>query len=134
MSVYRAHTLLLNSSIVIFTMILFWFAFIYYPKVIADYKSGNFVKKPLIAPAVAYSNNFPIENKFYKIVFENKSDTYYVFLNGNNLEEYTVNKNSAELALKTALSLEKLCNVNVIYSSTTRLKVPQKYNSSVGCN
>ena len=133
MSVYRAHTFVLNFSIFTFTLILVWFAFIYYPKVLRDFKTGNFVKKPLIAPAVAYSNSFPMENRFFKAVYEEKSNTYYVFINGSNLEQYTVNKNSADLTLKSALSMEKLCDLNVIYASTERLKIPAKYSGNQDC-
>lgn len=129
----RIYTPVLQLSIVVLTSALVWFAFIYYPKVIENYKTGNIPKQSLIKPISAYSQKFPIETSAYRIVYQENSQTYYTFVEGSNLDHFVVNKNNAELAIKTALSYEKLCNLNIIYVSTQNLKVPQQFQGSSNC-
>ncbi len=124
----------LQISVVALSAALFWFAFIYYPRVVGELRSGRaLVKNPFLKPVAANHYNFPIQTSAYRISYEPKSNTYYVFVNGNGLEEFAYNRDNAKLALKTALSMENLCEVNVIYSSRTNLKVPQRYNDNSDC-
>jgi|SRR3989338_1061046 len=123
----------LSLSTLVLTVALLWFAFIYYPKVINDYTTGNFPKKTRIAPVSAATKQFPIEAKEYRIVYETGSNTYYVFVAGTNLDAYLTNRNGAKLALKNALSLESLCTLNVVYSSSEKLAVPEQYKFNSDC-
>ncbi|MBI2327899.1 hypothetical protein HYU92_06295 [Candidatus Curtissbacteria bacterium] len=125
----KIYTGVVQFSLVSLTIALAWFAFIYYPRVVNDYRTGNFPKKLAVAPVSAASKQFPIETNAYRIVFGKSSDTYYVFINGNNLDAYVNNRNSARLALKTALSMDNLCTISVIYVSNALLSVPQRFNS-----
>ena len=129
----KIYTPVLQLSIVALTFALVWFSFIYYPKVINNYKTGNIQKAPVIKPVSANSQNFPIETSAYRIIYQENSQTYYAFVEGKNLDQFVVNKNNAELAIKTALSLEKLCNLDVIYVSAQNLKVPPQFKGSSDC-
>lgn len=120
----------MQLSTVFLTIALFWFAFVFYPKTIKDVEKGKFTyKNAEIKPVAATSYTFPINTSAYKIEV-GKSGDYYVLINGNNLSEYEVNRSSAKLTLKTALSLEDTCSVNVIYVSTAKLAIPENLKSS----
>lgn len=129
----RLYNSILQGSILIFTSILVYFSFVYYPQAVNFYKSVNVASKPLISPVVAQSNQFPIETNNYKITFEEASETYYVFVEGDNLDTFSINKQGAELALKNAISENSLCNTNIIYASSSNFKVPHRYLGSTGC-
>lgn len=120
-------------STLFLTGALIWFAFVYYPKVINQYKSGNVPNKSLLPPVAANSQKFPIETSIYRLVYEENSQTYYVFVEGAMLDSFEFNRQNAKLALKTALSVENLCDVNVIYASTQSLKVPQSFTDNSDC-
>lgn len=127
-------SLFLQGSIAVFAIALFWFSFIYYPKMAYDYSSGRILPKPTVfTPAVAQSSKLPVETPNYRVSWESRSGTYYVFVNGKNLEEFVFNRDNAKLALKNALSTEKLCSFNVIYVSAAKLSVPQKYLDNSDC-
>lgn len=124
----------LQASVVLLSCALFWFAFIFYPTIVGDLKSQSlFSKNHAIINVSASNTSFPIETPAYKITYEPKSGTYYVFVKGTNLTEYIFNKDNAKLALKTALSMDKVCSLSVIYVSDSGLKVPQKYTGNTGC-
>ena len=125
----RAYNSVLHLAIVAFTVALVWFAFGYYPQVIENYKTGNFPKKPILPAAVASSYKFPIETTSYRVIWEEQSGTYYAFINGQTLEEYLVNRDGAKLAVKTALSLNSLCGVNVLYVSVEELTIPARFQN-----
>ena len=126
--------LLLQGAIIFFTIGLFWFSFIYYPKMAYDLTNGNIIPKPTVfKPVVAQSGQLPIQTATYRVSWEPRSSTYYVFVNGNNLDEFDFNKGNAKLALKNALSAEKLCTFNVIYVSTAKLSIPAKYLDNADC-
>ena len=129
--IYRLYNGILQGSILIFSAALIYFAFVYYPQVIGQYETGNFpVRMPLIAPVSAVSGNFPIETSAYRITYEKDTDSYYVIISGNTLDKYAANQNSAQLALKSALSAESLCSYNVVYISSSNLQVPEQYKAS----
>lgn len=130
----KLYTPVLQLSIIALTGALVWFAFIYYPKVINNYKTGNIPKQAFVKPVSATSTKFPIETEAYKIVYEEGASTYYAFVEGRNLDQFVINKNNAELAIKTALSLEKICSLNIVYASTQRIKVPQQFQGSSSCS
>lgn len=124
----------LQITVILLSIALFWFAFIFYPTIVGDLRSQSiFSKNHAITNVSASNSSFPIETPAYRITFEPKSGTYYVFVKGANLTEYIFNRNSAKLALKTALSMDSVCSLNVIYVSDSGLKVPQKYTGSSGC-
>lgn len=127
-------SLFLQGSIAVFAIALFWFAFIYYPKITYGLQSGRIIPKPTVfAPAVAQGSKLPVETANYRVSWESRSGTYYVFVNGKNLEEFVFNRDNAKLALKNALSAGKLCSFNVIYVSTSKLSIPQKYLDNSDC-
>jgi len=123
----------LQVTILVFTSALVYFAFIYYPKAISTYKNAVLPQKAFVPAAVAQNSSFPIETDTYRVVYEEGSDTYYVFVHGAGLETYVTNKNGADLAIKNGLSVESLCGYNIIYSSTSKLEVPPKYQERPGC-
>lgn len=120
---------ILSASTLALAITLLWFAFVYYPKVVDDYKVGNFPKKGLIPQVAAISYKFPIETTIFRLDYDTGSVTYYAIIQGEALDEYVVNRDSAKLALKTALSLESLCEVNVIYVSAARLSIPHQFRA-----
>lgn len=130
---HKIYKQVMAISTLFLTGALVWFAFVYYPKVINQYKSGNVPNKSLLPPVAANSHKFPIETSIYRLVYEENSQTYYVFIEGTVLDEFEFNRQNAKLALKTALSVENLCNVNVIYSPAQNLKVPQSLTDNSDC-
>ena len=132
-SMNKIYTWVLEISVVAMTFALVWFAFVYYPKIANQYKTGAVLpKKTVYAPVYAQSTGFPIETEAYRIVYEQKSQTYYVVVAGGKLDEYIFNRDNAKLALKSALSLENLCSFNVVYASASRLEIPEKFKDP-GC-
>ena len=129
--IYKLYNGILQGSILIFSAALIYFAFVYYPQTIRQYETGNFpLRKSLVAPVSAVSGNFPIETSAYRITYEKDTDSYYVIISGNTLDKYAANQNSAQLALKSALSAESLCSYNVVYISSSNLQVPEQYKAS----
>ncbi|KKS04072.1 hypothetical protein A2W70_02585 [Candidatus Curtissbacteria bacterium RIFCSPLOWO2_02_41_11] len=129
----KIYTWVLEISVVVLTSALVWFAFVYYPKVVDQYKSGAVLPtKTIYKPVYAESMQFPIETSAYKIVFESRSNTYYAFINGARLDEFVFNRDNTKLALKSALSVENLCSVKVIYASTQKLEIPDQFQNP-GC-
>lgn len=125
--------LFLQGSIVILTIMLFWFAFVYYPKMTYDLQSGKILPKPTIfTPVVAQGSRLP-ETPNYRVSYESRSGTYYVFVKGKSLQEFVFNRDNAKLALKNALSTDRLCSFNVIYVASSKLSVPQKYLDNLDC-
>lgn len=133
-SLEKILTTVMQGSLVVLTLVLFWFAFVYYPKTMSDLRSGSFgFNYNFFKPVIASKYDFPIETEAYRIALGGESATYYIFINGGNLAEYEMNKASARLALKTALSLENTCSVNLVYVSTAKLEIPQNLRNS-DCN
>ena len=131
--IYRFYNGILQGSILIFSVALVYFAFVYYPQIIRKYESGNIPQgKPFIAPVSAVLNKLPIETDAYRIIYEKGTDSYYVIISGNTLDQYTVNQNGARLALKSALSAESLCSYSVVYISSSDLQIPQE-NKAPDC-
>lgn len=129
--IYKLYNGILQGSILIFSAALVYFAFVYYPRVIRQYESGNLpAKNYFVAPVSAVSASFPIETDAYRITYEKDTDSYYVLVSANTLDEYVANQNRARLALMSALSLESLCSYNVAYISSANLQVPAKYKAS----
>lgn len=122
----------LEFSVVTLTFLFAWFTFIYYPRLVSNYKTGNYPQKPLIAPVYATSQ-FPIETKSYKIYLDNQNSNYYAVIEGPNLDIYLANRNGAKLALKTALQKENLCDLKVNFISKENLKIPQMFQNNSDC-
>lgn len=129
----KIFTVFLQASIGAFAIALFWFAFIYYPKAVDSYKNIPLPIKKTAGKVSANFNNFPIQTDAFKITYEDGPNSYYVFVNGDNLAQFVEDKNSAVLALKTALSLESVCKLNIFYVSTKRLKIPEDLTASPNC-
>ncbi len=126
--------LVLQASIAVFAIALFWFSFIYYPKMTYDLQSGRVLPRPTIfKPVNATSGTFPIQTSTYRVVYQPGSGNYYAFINGRDLEEFVYNRDNAKLVLKSALSVDKLCGFNVIYVTTQKLQIPQKYLDNSDC-
>lgn len=123
-------TKVMMGATVILSLTLFWFAFVYYPRTIRNIETGKISITPKIfKPVTATSYVFPIETEAYKIEKSSEDGNYYVIVKGGNLAEYEVNRNNARLALKTALSLETTCSINVVYVSSSKLNVPDSLKS-----
>lgn len=119
-------TRILQISTLALTITLAWFAFVFYPKIINNYKVRSATdSRVIVKPVEASSYDFPIETTAYKIIYEQGSNSYYVFVAGDNYDEYVMNRTSAKLALKTALSTLNLCNYNVFYSPQKNLNIPK---------
>jgi len=129
---FKIYNGVVQFSILAFTLALVYFAFVYYPKAVQNYK-GATPNKPAVAPVAAGTDKFPIETKNFRIVYESKSDTYYVFVYGKQLDAYLVNKNSAVLTLKNTLSADSLCSYSIIYASADNIEVPPQYQKDTAC-
>ena len=130
---YKIYNSVLQLSILVFTSFLVYFAFVYYPRAMNTYRNASLAQKPFIPPAQAISSRFPIETVNYRIVYESASETYYVFIQGDVLNEFVSNKNAADLAIKSALSEDSLCGLNIIYNSASGLSVSPRYLARSGC-
>ena len=130
----KIYTWILEISIAAFTIALVWFAFVYYPKVVASYKTGvALTKKSIYKPVFAQSNKFPIETSTYRLLYDNNAGIYYAFIQGHRLDEFLFNRDNAKLALKTALSVKDLCDVGVFYVSVEKLDIPKQYKENISC-
>lgn len=127
----KTFTLIMQVSIILLALVLFWFAFVFYPETITDIKTGkiSFFSPKIFESAKASSYVFPITTSGYKIEKSREGDSFYVFINGEDLVAYAANRNNARLALKTALSLEDTCSINVVYVSSAKLNVPESLKS-----
>ena len=124
----------LQGSVVVLGVALFWFAFVYYPKVVTDLKLGKVLPGQFVfTPVAANSNTFPITTVAYRIEYAPDSGIYYVAVAGDTLPEYAFNMDNAKLALKTATSQTDLCGVNIVYVSSSGLDVPAQYKSTQDC-
>lgn len=132
----------MNKSSVIFLQIMlvgFTFALLFAIFVVLPVATGQ--KRIASAPPVNLVgdvkadkiSSFPLENDQYKISYEKRSETYYVFIKGANLATFVENKNKAQLDLKNELILESLCKNNVIISSATGLKVSEEFLQVSNC-
>lgn len=119
---------LMQFSIVALTGALVWFSFVYYPRVLGSYQTGNFIKKTIVPPAAATGTSFPVETEAYRLDYEAGSQTYYATVTGETLDAYTVNRDAARLSLKSILSLDSLCTLKIIYVSAAGFQVPDKFN------
>lgn len=123
-------TRVMQGATIALSISLFWFAFVYYPKTIRNIETGKVSIAPkILKPVTATSYVFPIETEGYRIERSLEDDNYYVIVKGSDLVKYEVNRNNARLALKTALSLETTCSINVVYVSSARLNVPENLKS-----
>ena|SRR3989344_8884835 len=131
---FKLYNITLQMSLLVFTSALVYFAFVYYPRIINEYKKGNVPPpKSIIAPAVATIGTFPIETENYRIVYGENSDSYYIFVQGKRLDQYVLNRDSATLSLKSVLAKDTLCGLNRIYISVENLDIPDKYNTDPNC-
>lgn len=131
--VVRVYNVILQLSILVFGASLVWFAFVYYPKVVDKYKNVPLPTKSSGNVSANFSG-FPIETQTFRITYEAKPNSYYVFVEGDQLPTFVDNKNRAILALKSALSLESVCKLNIFYVSTQRLQIPDSLKVSPNCN
>ncbi|HSX19297.1 MAG TPA: hypothetical protein VLE91_04155 [Candidatus Saccharimonadales bacterium] len=124
----------LQASTILLTIVLVWFSFIYYPKVLNKYKTGTAGANPkIVTEVIAVDQKFPIKTKGYELTYEEKSNTYYALVQGTMLDSFELNRQSAKLALKTALSMDSLCKVNVIYVSASGISLPQNLATNSDC-
>jgi hypothetical protein len=122
-------------TIISLTIAFFWFTFVFYPKAIKNYQSQSNISTRLTPLVLADSHSLPIDTSAYTISFNKNTDSYGVIVKANDYLSYTVNRNSAKLALKSALSVESLCSFNVTYSPQKGLKIPKSLiNEPDSCN
>lgn len=129
MDIERIYKQIVPLSTLVLAVALLWFAFVYYPQVVADLAGGNFLQKTLVPQVQAISYQFPIVTGAFRLEYDAGSATYFAIIGGEELDEYVVNRDSAKLALKTALSAQSLCDFNVIYVSAARLSIPDKFRA-----
>ncbi len=129
----KLFTVFLQGSIAIFAIALFWFAFVYYPKAVDSYKNIPLPVKQMAGKVSANFSSFPITTDAFRVTYEAGPGSYYIFVNSDNLAQFVEDKNSAILALKTALSLESVCKLNIFYVSTKKLDVPDSLKVSPNC-
>ena len=126
---------IMQASVVVLGVGLFWFAFVYYPSIVSDLRQGkNIPTEQIFSPVSASSVTFPVETKAYRIEYDNSGGYYLVSVSGNSVAEFLFNKDNANLALKSALSAEKLCGEQIVYVSSTGLDVPSTYSQTTDCN
>lgn len=126
-------TIAVQLTIAAFTVSLIWFSFIFYPNVVDNFKGVGLPQTQVITSAAAFGE-FPIETEQYRVTYEERSNTYYVFVEGDNLAVFGDNKNRATLAIKSALSLQNVCVLNIIYASVAKLEVPQELKRPASCS
>lgn len=129
----KIYTPLLSLSIVGLTWALVWFAFVYYPQVIDDYKTGRVPARPVLRTVAAGSQNLPITTPYFRLEYEGRSNSYYVFVEGASLSDYLANRDAARLNLKTALSAADLCDYNLTYVATSGLQIPANLQDPDDC-
>ena len=130
----KHYSAILQASVLCLGGLLFWFAFVYYPGVVADLKLGKTLPANIVfKPVSATSHTFPIKTETYRIEFDQTANVYYSAIAGRTLPEYVFNRDNAKLALKSALSMDDLCTVDVAYASREGFEVPQQYRDSRGC-
>jgi len=131
---YKVYNGVLQFSILFFTLALVYFAFVYYPRVINEFKRGNVpASQPVFTPVIATAEDFPIQTNNYRMVYESGSDTYYVHVAGSTLDKYMLNVNSAQLTLKNILVAESLCGYNIVVVSAENIEVPEQYRGLPSC-
>ena len=126
---------ILQLFLVGFTGVFLFFMALYWPMLMAN-------RTPTVRENFSLLNNvraddmsgFPITTKEYKISYESRSDTYYVFVAGSTVAQFVENKNSAQLALKNKLMEETLCRKQIIYSSTSGISIPTEFKTTTGCH
>ena len=129
----RAYTVILQLSILVFGASLAWFAFVYYPKVVDRYKNVPLPSTQKFGNVSANFSGFPIETQNFRVTYEAKPNSYYVFVEGEDLVAFVDNKNRAILALKSVLSVESVCKLNIFYVSSARLEIPDNLKVSPNC-
>lgn len=130
----KASVVFLQLFLVGFTTILLFSIFVVYPAVSGQRRIASTPNLNVVGDVKAdNTSSFPIENAQYKISYEKRSDTYYLFIKGADLDTFVENKNKAQLALKNVLVLESLCNKNIIITSAVGLSVPAEFLKVSNC-
>lgn len=119
----KIYNLVLQFSTIGLTLVLVWFAFVYYPQVVSQFQRGAIKSRINLPPAAASLGSFLIEEDDFRVAWEVNSDTYYAFIEGGTIGEFLANKNQAQLALKNALLKESLCDLNILFISTANLAI-----------
>lgn len=128
----KAFTIVIQLTIALFTIALVWFSFVFYPNIVNNF-SGVGLPQAGITTNAATFGEFPIETDLFTVRYEEASNTYYAFIEGSNLAVFGDNKNRATLALKSAMSLQNVCGLNVIYASIAKLEIPQNLQRPSSC-
>ena len=124
----------LQVMLVGFTTLLLFTIFVILPVATGQKRIASAPPVNLVGDVKAdNTGSFPIENTQYKISYEKRSDTYYVFVKGADLSTFVENKNRAQLDLKNALILESLCKKNIIISSAVGLRVSEEFLQVSSC-
>lgn len=108
----------LKAATVFLTLSLVWFSLVFYPKVVNQYKSYQTRGGGLVGNVEASSKSLPYENGHFKIQYLEKSNVYVVTILAQTADQYTQYQDEAGLTLKNILSLDKLCGLNIVYSSS----------------
>jgi hypothetical protein len=114
-----------KASIVLLTLALVWFGFVYYPKITDRFKTQT-TDRGIVGNVEASSRSLPYGNGRFRIQYLGKSNVYLVAISGATIEQYTQYRDEAELTLKNILSVDSLCGLNIAYSSNLPFSVPKK--------
>lgn len=117
----------LKISIIVFTLALVWFAFVYYPKVVNQFKHQPATGGGLVGNVEASSKSLPFGNNHFRIQYLEKSNVYAVMVSAQTTDQYRQYKSEADMTLKNILSLDRLCGLNnIVYSSNLPFVGPDK--------
>lgn len=133
-SVFKSMGIALQLLILVFSFCLIYFTFVYYPSVANNITLSLPFKNIFVDKVVVNAEGFPIETNDYKITYETDSSLYYVFVQGDSIDEYVENKLAAQLALKNTLQADSLCDLKIIYTSSNQLEVGSELAATSGCN
>ncbi|HCS79348.1 TPA: hypothetical protein DIV55_06465 [Patescibacteria group bacterium] len=121
---------ILKASIVFLTLALVWFSVVFYPKAINKFKSQPKNDGGLIENVQASSRSLPYVNSHFTIEYLSQSNVYVIMVSAQTVDQYAQYKSEAELTLKNILSMDRLCGLNVLYSSNLPFAHPEKSSQS----
>ncbi len=113
-TVTNTFDLTIKTAIIILALALFWFAFVYYPQIVNKFQAR---KSSFVTNVLASSTGLPYQNSHFKIEYSPKQNAYKITVFAQTLDQYDQYKAESSLALKNILSLDKTCNLNIIYQS-----------------
>jgi len=132
-SVNKSMGYAIQALILVFSLCLVYFTFVYYPSVAHKISLSLPFKNIFVDKVVVGAENFPIQTANYRISYATDSSLYYVFVQSATVDKYVENKLAAQLALKNTLQSDSLCDFKIIYTSSVRLELDEGQTQTSGC-